>query len=787
MLGAGMSAVLAPPDRPAAPAPDFASIPMELARLAQWVLWRYEIKDSRWTKTPLQLSGNYASSTRPATWTTLADAERVFMMKPGQFDGIGFVTSSSDTTVLIDLDHVVDRESGEVAPWAQRILEAAEREDVYIERSPSGTGFHVIGHGEQFEKGEKRNDAEIYCHGRFFTITGLGVTRDPQTPLGRLVETVELVRERLRNEPRTIAKPANHLRPATPIGSDDTLLERARKARNGAKFRALFDQGDTSGYSSASEADLALASMLAFWCGKDAGAVEQLMRSSALVREKWDTRRGESTYLAETIETAITKARESYSPRRGREVPKVSAPTLLEKGDVIPAGLTVTDTDIANAKRLIDKHSRDLRYTPERGWLAWDGRRWAVDEKSLRVLGYAKRTALEIFDEVKDAEDRDRLYKHAKRSQSKNAIQAMEWLARSEAPASITQFDADPWLLNVENGTLDLRTGELRAHQHADLITKLAPVEYDREADCPTWRATLERIFASDGDIIEYLRRLVGYGLTGLSVEQVIHFMHGMGANGKSTVSELVQEMLGDYATVCSPDLIMARRHGGIPNDVARLRGVRLAMMNETGQGARFDEAKLKDLTGGDRLTARFLHAEFFDFRPTHKLIIRGNHKPAITGTDEGIWRRLRLIPFNVVIPTEDRDPYLLDKLRAELPGVLRWAVEGCLSWQRDGLKPPAAVLAAVSTYRDEADTLGRFIAESCTVRNLAQVKASAFQRAYATFCRDADERPIPSKDLPAELERRGFHYQRTNTARLYLGLELNTDDDQEGRWHGHD
>jgi putative DNA primase/helicase len=447
----------------------------------------------------------------------------------------------------------------------------------------------------------------------------------------------------------------------------------------------------------------------------------------------------------------------------------------------------INDTDIANAKRLVEKHGRDIRYTPERGWLVWDGKRWGIDEKSLQMIALAKTTAVEIFDELKEAPDRDLLFKHAKRSQSKNAVQAMEWLARSAVPARITDFDADPWALNVSNGTLNLRTGELREHNRGDLTAKLAPVEYHSTAECPLWLATLERIFDRDREVIEYVRRLVGYALTGLSVEQVIHFLWGMGANGKSTVSDLLLEMLGDYAVVCSPDLIMTRRHGGIPNDVARLRGVRLAIMNETGQGGRFDEAKLKDLTGGDKLTARFLHAEFFDFRPTHKLLIRGNHKPAITGTDEGIWRRLRLIPFTVVIPPEERNPYLLDQLRAELPGVLRWAVEGCLAWQRDKLNPPAAVLTAVSTYRDEADTLGRFIEECCAVRNLAQVKASVFQKAYATFCREADERPIPSKDLPAELERRGYRYQRTNSARLYLGLELTMDDGPGYRWYDRD
>jgi putative DNA primase/helicase len=222
-----------------------------------------------------------------------------------------------------------------------------------------------------------------------------------------------------------------------------------------------------------------------------------------------------------------------------------------------------------------------------------------------------------------------------------------------------------------------------------------------------------------------------------------------------------------------SPDLLMLRRHGGIPNDLARLRGVRVALMNETPQGARFDEAKLKDLTGGDTLTARFLHQEFFDFHPTHRILIRGNHKPSIAGTDEGIWRRLRLVPFSVQIPADEQDRDLLHKLEVELPGILNWALQGCREWREAGLQPPDIIAEAVRQYREESDTLGRFIAECCEVRNLGQVKSSVLFKRYQEFCEQAGERWVPSKDLPNEMQRRGFGWKRTNAGGLYEGVEL--------------
>lgn len=458
-----------------------------------------------------------------------------------------------------------------------------------------------------------------------------------------------------------------------------------------------------------------------------------------------------------------------------RAIQKLDAYRAQKVADLDLALATFTDTDIANAQRLVRAHGADIRFTPERGWLVWDGRRWAADEKGIAVAGFAKETALAIYDEVKNAENRDALYQHARRSQSRRAIESMIWLARSENGIAmrLTEFDADPWLLNVRNGTIDLRSGAIREHRREDLLTRFVDIDFNAGATCALWGAFLYRVTGGEADLIGYLQRFVGYLLTGSTREQVLHFFYGLGANGKSVFSEIVEALLADYAIVVSPELVMVRRHSGIPNDVARLRGVRVALMNETSQGARFDEAKLKDLTGGDSLTGRFLHAEFFDFAPTHKIVIRGNHKPVINGTDEGIWRRLRLVPFTVTIPTDEQDRDLITKLRAELPGILTWAVAGCLEWQAKGLNPPAIITNAVREYREESDVLGRFVEERCASSALAQVKSSAFFTAYQKFCESAGERWIPSKDLPAEMTRRGFEWKRTKHGGMYYGVEL--------------
>lgn len=438
----------------------------------------------------------------------------------------------------------------------------------------------------------------------------------------------------------------------------------------------------------------------------------------------------------------------------------------------------LADTDLANLRRFIADHAADIRFTPERGWFVWDGRRWQADDLGT-VMIKAKATALSIYDEIRDSAAKDDLFRWAKRSQSARAIKDLVMLAQSEpaVTARLTDFDTDPWRLNVENGVINLKTGKLLPHRREDLHSRMVPVAYDETARCDRWMKFLADVTGERVELIDFLRRAVGYSLTGLTREQVMFFCFGLGANGKSVFLETVQAMLGNYSINARSETIMLKREGGIPNDVARLAGARFVSINETADGQRINEPVLKDLTGQDTVTARFLHREFFDFQPAFKLWLRGNHKPQIRGTDLGIWRRIRLIPFTVTIPEAERDPDLIEKLRRELPGILRWAIEGAVAWHRDGLQPPAIVTQAVQEYRSEMDVLGQFIDERCTVRDHAQVTAKALYAAYKRWADQSGEHAVNLNRFGQAIAERGFAKTRTKTGYVYQGLELSVQD----------
>lgn len=438
-------------------------------------------------------------------------------------------------------------------------------------------------------------------------------------------------------------------------------------------------------------------------------------------------------------------------------------------------------TDLGNAKRLVALHGDNLRYChPVGRWYVWDGRRWSEDATAA-VERLAKETVQAMYAEaarIDDDEARKALVKHALRSEGKDRLAAMIWLARSEPgiPVLPEELDRDPYLLNVANGTLDLRTGELRPHRREDLITRLIDVEYDPEAQCPLWLAFLNRITDGNQELISYLQRAVGYCLTGDVSEQVLFIAYGTGANGKTVFLRTLLNLLGPYGKPTDPELLLARYGEAHPTGIADLMGARLAVVLETEEGRRLNETLTKWLTGGDRLKARKMRQDFFEFEPTHKIWIATNHKPTIRGTDYAIWRRIRLIPFNVTIPEDERDPHLVDKLRAELPGILAWAVRGCLAWQREGLGLPEDVKKATQAYREEMDLLADFLAECCATGPDKKVPAKQLYEAYRNWCEKNGEQPVSQKAFGMRLTERGFLREKKGIYWWYgIGL-LNLD-----------
>lgn len=444
-------------------------------------------------------------------------------------------------------------------------------------------------------------------------------------------------------------------------------------------------------------------------------------------------------------------------------------------------------TDYGNAERLAAWHGQDLRYCHPWGkWLAWDGRRWAPDATA-EVMRRAKLTARMILGEaagIDDDKDRRDLVHFALRTERAANLRAMVTLAESEPgiPVLPEELDRDPWLLTCLNGTIDLKSGDLREHRREDLVTKLAPVEYDPTAQCPAFLTFLRHIMAASDPLIEFLQRAVGYSLTGQTSERVIFLLYGTGANGKTTFLELLRKLLGDYALRTPTSTLLVKPDGGIPNDLARLKGARFVSASETEQGKRLAEALVKDVTGGDTISARFLGREYFDFRPECKIWLATNHRPVIRGTDKAIWDRIRLIPFTVTIPEGERDPGLLDKLSAELPGVLAWAVRGCLDWRREGLGTPPEVRAATEGYRNEMDLLAGFLEDCCFVDPQAQATAKLLYSAYTKWCEDAGERAESQRSFGLRLAERGFQPDKgTGGRRVWRGLGL-LDPNDRGR-----
>lgn len=420
-------------------------------------------------------------------------------------------------------------------------------------------------------------------------------------------------------------------------------------------------------------------------------------------------------------------------------------------------------TDLGNAQRLVSQHGDKIRFCfAWKKWLVWDGKTGSIDNNG-QILRLAKATVHNIYREAYESNDpemRGKLGKWGAKSQAKEKIMAMVSLAESESgiPISPNELDTNPYLLNCLNGTIDLKTGDLKPHDPKNFITKIIRVEYDPAAQCPQWLEFLETIFTWNYDLIQFIQRAIGYSLTGDVSEQCLFLLHGMGGNGKSTLLNITGALLGDYAQTATFDTFLAKKEErSVNNDIARMQGKRFVSAIEAEGERRLSEVLIKQLTGGDAVTARFLFAEFFEFSPQFKIWLACNHKPIIRGSDHAIWRRIRLIPFTVTIPEAKRDKHLTEKLRAELPGILAWAVQGCLEWQKVGLKTPDEVRNATIDYQGDMDTIGAFISECCILTPEVKAKASDIYSAYKEWCATGGEYALSQRSFGLRLTEKGL------------------------------
>jgi putative DNA primase/helicase len=463
-----------------------------------------------------------------------------------------------------------------------------------------------------------------------------------------------------------------------------------------------------------------------------------------------------------------------------------SAQAATASGQKRGAPVYQTCNDSGNADRFIGAYGKDIRFVvEEKVWLFWHENRWRRDSRD-NITSLAENVARHIYVEASNQEndaDRRKLAAHANTSLMASRLAATIDLARSRPGISVAvnDLDADRWLLQVKNGVIDLRTEAFRPARREDLLTRRANVEYAQAADCPTWRAFIGSVTGGDEDIARFLQRAAGYALTGETKEQCFFFLHGRGANGKSTFVNTLRELLGSYAVQVQPDILMASKQsngGAATPQLVHLKGARFIAACETEEGMRLSESLVKQLTGGDAITARQLYGTPFTFELEGKFFISGNYRPVIRGDDLGIWRRIVLIPFDTTFPPDKQDRNLAEKLRAEFPGILNWALDGVRSYRLHGLSRPARIAREVEAYRSAMDIVAQWLDDCCTVEATSKVRANDAYENYATWVKSIGQAPVSQVRLSEKLADRGFRKARDRKGNCYQGLRLRAPND---------
>jgi len=436
-------------------------------------------------------------------------------------------------------------------------------------------------------------------------------------------------------------------------------------------------------------------------------------------------------------------------------------------------------TDATNAARLIKEHGKDIRYNKAwKKWIVWNGKYWETDDSGALVHEKGLATVRNIYDDIlktDDHKERIEIEKYGMLSESvrrrEASVKAAQWV--KEYNIKSEDLDPDPWLLNLNNGTINLLTREFTAHKQENMITKIANVDYDPKADCPKWKEFIREIMNFKADLINFVQTAAGWSLTGDTSEQTMFILFGTGANGKSTFLNTIMYLLGDYAISTPTETFMKKNSEQNTNDIARLRGERFVTTTEAEQGRKLSEPLIKKITGNDEMTARFLYGEFFNFTPTFKIWMATNHKPVIKGTDHGIWRRIKLIPFTTRIEESKQDKELESKLQKEASGILNWLLDGAERWKKERLKTPDIILNATEEYRGEMDVIGNFLKERCIIQHDKTIRIRELYKAYSEWCGDNNEHAVSERFFSMRIKDMGYDQYRTSEARFWLGLAL--------------
>lgn len=438
-------------------------------------------------------------------------------------------------------------------------------------------------------------------------------------------------------------------------------------------------------------------------------------------------------------------------------------------------------TDTGNAKRFVRLHGDDIRFCVQWGaWLIWDGSRWKRDD-AMAIDRLAESVALNLDWECSQETDKERRTSLRKAAQAaENYKKRRDFLEIAKAMVAVRQDDLDknPWLVATRNAVIDLKNLITATPRREDLITKRAEVEYVPEAQCPRWTEFLSLVTDGNVDLISYLQRAAGYSLTGVTDERCLFTLWGSGKNGKSTFIETISVILGDYAARTPTETLLSKRYDGIPNDVAALKGARFVHASESKEGRSLSESLVKDITGNDTISARFMRGEWFSFRPEFKLWLGTNHKPIIRETTDAIWDRIRLVPFTVRIPDAKLIPAseVRQMFDEERSGIFNWMLEGVALWRSGGLGTAEAVRAATGSYRSEMDLLGEFLSDTCTLNDTAEIEVGTLFDAYVEWCNSNQERPLKKRAFGNRLLERGFdQYQKTTgkRAKTWTGITL--------------